>query len=127
MPHTTGPAIVCAIRTRPRSRIPVANSQWTNSARGSTVLLEVGQERPRDREREEDPRRCNEQRWLDGEPPEPLMVRVQQGQPPRLDDRPDDPADDGQRPEEPDRADAGASVADGRRQRPCELRFHLSP
>ena len=78
---------------RPSTSTPVANSQCTISARGCISFLEVGDQRPSDDEREEQPRRRHEQRRLDHEPPEALVVRVQKRQPVGLDDRPDEPGD----------------------------------
>src|SRR6185437_16093054 len=102
MAQISGPAIVCTTRISPRRRTPVAKSQWTNSACGSIVLLHVCEQRPRDREREEDAGAGNEQRRLDRKPPEALVVRVQKRQTPGLNDRPQDACEDRQRPEQPD-------------------------
>ena len=85
------PTIASASRSRPRSRTPVANSQCTISLGAAPSL-------PRGRRRsgrattsaKHDPGRDHEQRRLDQEPPEALAARVQQRDPVRLEDRPDD-------------------------------------
>src|SRR5581483_12249892 len=84
--HTSSPTIACESRISPRSRNPVAKNQCTISLRGSIGLREVGQQRARDQEREGEPGRDDEQRWLGDEPPEALVVRVQQRDPVRLGD-----------------------------------------
>src|SRR5579871_4592389 len=111
----------------PRMRIAEAKSQWTNSACGSIPPLQVGDERARDRDREEDPGRGDEQRRLDDEPPEALMVWMQERQPVGLDDRPDDTAEDGDRPEQRDDPCAEARVAGACPYVCFKLCMHLAP
>jgi hypothetical protein len=55
--------------------------------------LQVGEQRPRDDEHEDDAGADDVQRRLDGEPPETLPARMQQRDPVRLQDRPDEPGD----------------------------------
>src|SRR5262249_41783214 len=93
-------AIACEITIRPSTSTPLANSQCTISARGCILFLEVGDQRPSHRDREEQPGRHHEQRRLDHEPPEPLAGWVQKRQPVRLDERPDEPGEDSERPEQ---------------------------
>src|SRR5580765_7104899 len=88
--HTSSPANASARRSRPSMSTPVANSQWTASLGGVTVRLEVGGQRLRDEEREEDARTDHEQRRLDQQEPEALPAGVQEGDPLWLKDRPDD-------------------------------------
>src|SRR4051794_40837807 len=88
--HTSRPTIASDSRHRPTKRIPIANSQWTISARGCTVPLQVGEQRARDDEREEDTREGDEERRLGDEPPEALAPRVQQRQAVGLENPPDD-------------------------------------
>ena len=88
----------------------MANSQWTCSAGGSTFLLEIGEQSRQHGEVEEEPDGDHEQRWLDDEPPEALVVRVQDRKPVRLDDRPDHAREGGQRAERCDNPRTGGSL-----------------
>src|SRR5439155_3460554 len=123
--QTSSPTITSASRIRPSVRKPIANSQCTISLGGSTVLLYVLDERARDNEREEHARQRNEQRRLDHEPPEPLAARVEQGEPVRLDERPDDAGEDRQRTEQRDRDNTRAARSPDGRQL-CDDLFHCS-
>src|SRR5271167_2874559 len=84
----------------PRSRIAAPNIQWTNSALGSIAFLEIVEQRPRDGPREEQADGDDEQRRLDHEPPEPLPARVQERDPVRLCERPDEPRERRRRPDQ---------------------------
>src|SRR5436190_2923584 len=66
--QTSCPTITSQRRHSPTNRIPVAKSQWTISACGCIVLLQVGEQRLRDDERKEEADRGDEQRRLDQEP-----------------------------------------------------------
>src|SRR5579862_3673506 len=125
MRHTSGPTITSERMQSPSTSSPVANSQWTISAGGSTTLLEIHQQRTGDDQGEEEPGSDDEQRRLDGEPPEALVVRVQDRQPVRLNDRPDEPGRNG------DRTECGDCLRASRaRDRlvatTCIRRFHLN-
>src|SRR4051794_2331886 len=88
--QTSRPTTASQRRQRPTKRMPTPKNQWTISAGGCIALLEVGEERPRDDEREDEPRGGDEQRRLDHEPPEALPARVQQRHAVGLQDRPDE-------------------------------------
>src|SRR5262249_8808013 len=107
--QTSRPTIASASFSRPSQSRPMPKSQCTISL-GGCIGLQVGDKRPCDEHGEDDSREDDEQRRLDDEPPETLPVRVEQGQPVRLDDRPDDPGGDRQRPEQRDRAGAPARI-----------------
>src|SRR4051794_30537188 len=92
--QTCCPTTASHRRQRPTNRIPLANSQWTISACGSMVVLQVREQRLRDHEREEDPDHGDEQRRLGDEPPDSLATRMQDRQAVRLQDPPDAPARD---------------------------------
>src|SRR5436190_17542722 len=83
--QTSSPTTASASRSTPRTRKPVANHQWTNSARGSILrLVQIGGEPRRDDERERQADEHDVQRRLGEQPPEALTVRVQQRQAVRL-------------------------------------------
>src|SRR5438270_517205 len=102
--QTSCPTIASASRQSPTRRIPAANPQWTISACGSIVLLEVGEQRLRDDEREDQAGDGDEQRRLDQKPPHSLPARMQQRDAVRLQDAPDRPEGDGRRADQRDRA-----------------------
>src|SRR5439155_12759755 len=84
------PTTASASRHRPRIRKPVAKSQWTCSAGGCMVSLEVLQQPGQHDEIEEKPDRDHEQRRLDEQPPKALAARMQHRHAVGLHDRPDD-------------------------------------
>src|SRR4051812_45107119 len=100
MCQTSRPARASASRHNPTKRMQTAKSQWTISAGGCTVPLQVGEQRPCDDEREDEAGDGDEQRRLDREPPEALPVRVQQRNAARLQDRPDEPPSSDERPDQ---------------------------
>src|SRR5712691_8095380 len=106
--QTSSPTSASASLISPKRSTAAPNSQCTISALGSTVLLEVGQQGPRDGEREEQPDRDHEQRRLDHEPPEPLAAWVQKRDPLRLRERPEDSGERGRRAEQCDESCADA-------------------
>src|SRR5437870_1394550 len=71
-------------------RMPAPKNQWTISARGSIPRLEIGDQRPGDEDREQEPDRDHEQWRLRDEPPEALAARMEQRHAVGLHDRPDD-------------------------------------
>src|SRR5205823_11961179 len=89
--QTSVPTTASATRQSPRIKKPVAKSQWTCSAGGFMLILEVVEQSGHDDEVEEEADRDDEQRRLDEEPPEPLAMRMQQRDPVRLHDGPDEP------------------------------------
>src|SRR4051794_3749985 len=84
MRQTSWPTIASQRRQRPTRRIPAAKAQWTISAWGSIVRLQVGEQRLRDDEREDHAGGRDEQRRLQHEPPKALPTRMEDGQPVRL-------------------------------------------
>ena len=97
MAKTSRPTIVSASRISPSRRKPAANAQWTSSALGATGGAEVVDEAGRDREREQEADADHEQRRLDEIVVEALAGTVEEDDAVRLEDRPDDPAQDRQR------------------------------
>src|SRR5207249_7483759 len=73
-------------------------------------VLEVLDQSRRDEQPEDDAHEDDPQRRLGEQPPEALPVRVEQRDPIRLDERPDDAAEARRRPERPDDADAPGSL-----------------
>src|SRR6478735_6848565 len=96
--QTSSPTTARASRQSASSRNPVANSQWTCSA-GGCIVFQVLDQAGRDQQRKHDPGADDQQRRLDEQPPEALPVRVQDGQPVRLQEAPRDPAEHRQRAE----------------------------
>src|SRR5215212_5948926 len=87
--QTCVPTSASPRRQSPRSKNPVANSQWTCSARGCTFFgLEVFEQSRQHCEVEEKPGGDHEQRWLDEQPPEALSARMEQRDAVRLRNRP---------------------------------------
>src|SRR4051794_32302974 len=84
--QTSWPTIASASRQRPTKRIPAAKPQWTISARGCIVRLQIGEERLCDDQREQGADQRDEQRRLEHEPPEPLPPRMQDRQAVGLED-----------------------------------------
>src|SRR5262249_5122897 len=101
---TSVPTIASPSRQRPRIRNPVANSQWTCSAGGCIAVFQVLQHAGDDQEVEEQSDGEHEQRRLDDEPPEALIMWMEQGQPIGLHDGPDRRREHRQRPDRRDRA-----------------------
>src|SRR5436190_21751146 len=96
----SSPTIDSANSSTPRIRKPEANHQWTNSERGSILRLrEIVDEPRRHHERKPEPDQNDVQRRLGNEPPEALAVRVEQRQPVRLQERPNDAGEPRQRAE----------------------------
>src|SRR6185503_6182260 len=105
---TACPTIASASSTSPKKRKPAANSQCAISARGSISAclvrhFQVLDEPGGDEEREEEADQHDEERRLDSPVPEPLAVGIEEGDAIRLRERPDDAAEDRQRPERLDR------------------------
>src|SRR3954453_12770403 len=109
--QTSVPTTTSASRHRPSSRNPVANSQWTCSAGGSTSLLQIFEQAWHDGEVEEQADAYDEQRRLHEQPPEALAVRVEKRQPIRLRDRPDRAGERGQRTKGRDETDTRGSLS----------------
>src|SRR5262245_30512557 len=118
--NTSGPTIASARTTSPKKRNPAANSQWAVSARGSILTLgglEVVHDARRDDEREDEPDEHDEQRRLDGPVPEALPLGVEERDAVRLRERPDDPAEHGQRAERLHGKDAESATRGARADR----------
>src|SRR5690349_16381595 len=91
------PTIVSASRISPSRRKPAAKSQWTSSARGVIGRrrgAEVVEQARGNHEREEETDADHEQRCLHEVVVEALAGMVEEDDAVRLEDRPDDPADD---------------------------------
>src|SRR5712691_2794167 len=73
--QTSSPTIASASRNSPSSRKPVANIQWTCSLGGCIVRFQVVQQRARDEDVEDHADDDDEDRRLDGEPPERVVER----------------------------------------------------
>ena len=121
---TAVPTIVSARRTSPRSRKSDANSQCEISALGTTLgpLAGPATSPGAIRSANSDPDEHDEQRRLREVVVQPLPVRMQERDPVRLRDRPDDAREDRERPEEldgehpslvPPRADERPSARSG--------------
>src|SRR5262249_54018588 len=120
-PQASSPTIASARRSRPMIRKPVANHQWTNSAFGSILdLFQVLEQPGCNDEREDEPDDDHVQRWLREQPPESLLVRMQEGQPVRLQERPGDAGDHRQRADQIDGDSARRSSAQLRGRLGCE-------
>ena len=74
--------------------------------------LQIGEERARNDDREDDAGRDEIQRRLDDEPPEALPVRMEQCDAVRLQDRPHDPGGRNERPDQRDRLCADIVLAE---------------
>src|SRR5262245_18899209 len=102
-----------ARRISPRRRKPAAKAQWTSSALGAIGAAEIVEQAGSDREREEQADDDDEQRRLDQVVVEAeLGAAVEEDDPVRLQDPPDDPAEDRDRPEELDRELPPRAAAD---------------
>src|SRR5882757_4648383 len=112
--QTSCPTIASLSRHSPTSRIPAAKAQWTISAWGSMVRLQVRQQRPRDDEPKDHADRSEEEWRFQHEPPEALLPRVEEGQPPRLEDPPDHAGGDRRGADQRDNARA-SGARNGRR------------
>src|SRR4051794_28733977 len=73
--QTPFPTVASARSSSPMTRKPVANHQWTNSARGSILgLFEVFGEPRSEHEGKAEPDQDDVERRLGEQPPEPLAV-----------------------------------------------------
>src|SRR3954447_25279849 len=99
MRHTSCPTSASQRRHNPTNRIMAPNAQWIISARGCIRLLEIGNHRARDEDREERGDQHDEDRRLEHEPPQALTARVQQRHAVGLQDRPDQACCAGRRTE----------------------------
>jgi hypothetical protein len=75
------------------------------------LVLEIGDERPGYHECKDQTGRDDKQLRLHDEPPEALVVRVQQGDPVGLKDCPEDPGCDSQRAQQSDDANARSDTS----------------
>src|SRR3954452_19791500 len=78
MRQTSCPTSASHSKHNPTNRIMAPNAQWIISARGCIRLLEVGEHRPRDEQREERADDHDEERRLEDQAPEALTARVEQ-------------------------------------------------
>src|SRR5207302_1624882 len=97
-------------RQRPSIRKPVPKSQWTCSDGGCIALTEVLEDARQYEEVEEQSDGHHEQRRLDDEPPEALVVGMEQRQAIRLRECPDCRREHRERPDRRDGARAPRSV-----------------
>ena len=90
MRHTSVPTSASQNRQSPMKRIPAAKSQWTISACGCIMRLEIGDQRPRDEHREQQPdERSRAAAARATSHQNDCAARMEQRQPVGLQDRPD--------------------------------------
>src|SRR6478735_4368577 len=123
--QTSCPTSASQRRHRPTKRIMAPNAQWIISARGCIRLLEIGEHRPCNEQREQRPDEDDEKRRLEDEPPEPLPAGVQKRDAVRLQDRPDQAGGRGRGTKGRHRVQAECVIADASRGRVMsDRRFH---
>src|SRR4051794_17962854 len=125
MRQTSCPTSASQSKHNPTNRIMAPNAQWIISARGCIRLLEVGEHRPRDEQREERTDDHDEERRLEDQPPEALTARGEQRDSVGLQDRPDQASGGRRRSEQRNRVHTECVVVDTNRGRVMsDRRFH---
>src|SRR5919204_268956 len=125
--QTSSPTTASASSSRPMIRKPVANHQWTNSARGSILrLLQVLEQAGRHQERKRETDENDVERRLGEQPPEALAMGVQHRQAVGLQEPPDDAGQHGQWTDQVDDDGARRPARPRCRDLGCVLSFHSS-